>query len=318
MKHLTTAAVAALSIGLAAPAGAFEPESGETIKLMVADWSSMLINTEILDIILSTYGYDVEQVIADDSARYPGFESGDLTIALETWQTTQDEPFTKSLATGKILDMGELGPQAKEEWWYPAYMEEQCPGLPDWHALKDCAEAFAAPETAPKGRYLGAPVSWGGFDEERVEALDLPFEVVHAGTEAAMFAELQAAYERKDPIILWVYSPHWVPSVFEGSFVEFPPYEAACYNDPSWGENPDMAYDCGKPEGWIKKMAWANGEDVWPCAYDIVRSFTMDSDEVGALVYEVDVEGRSVEEVAMEWATENEPEWREWASCAAN
>jgi glycine betaine/proline transport system substrate-binding protein len=318
MRHPTTAALAALSIGLAAPAGAFEPESGETIKLMVADWSSMLINTEILDIILSTYGYDVEQVIADDSARYPGFESGDLTIALETWQTTQDAPFTKSLATGKILDMGELGPQAKEEWWYPAYMEEQCPGLPDWHALKDCAEAFAAPETAPKGRYLGAPVSWGGFDEERVEALDLPFEVVHAGTEAAMFAELQAAYERKDPIILWVYSPHWAPSVFEGSFVEFPPYEAACYSDPSWGENPDMAYDCGKPEGWIKKMAWAGGEEVWPCAYDIVRNFTMNSDEVGALVYEVDVEGRAVEEVAMEWATENEPKWREWASCAAN
>ena len=64
-------------------------------------------------------------------------------------------------------------------------------------------------------------------------------------------------------------------------------------------------------------MAWAGGEAIWPCAYDIVRNFTMSGPEVGALVYEVDVEGRSVEEVAMEWAQQNETRWREWASCTA-
>lgn len=315
-RILASFALAAFALG--GTAQAFQPESDRPIKLMQADWTSMLVDTEILNIILSTYGYDVEKVIADDSARYPGFETGDLTIALETWQTTQDKAFNASVATGKVLDMGELGPQAREDWWYPSYMEEKCPGLPDWHALKDCAAAFAAPETAPKGRYLGAPVSWGGFDEERVAALELPFEVVHAGTDAAMFAELQSAYERKAPILLWVYKPHWAPSVYDGKFVEFPAYEEACYTDPSWGVNKDKAYDCGKPQGWIKKMAWAEGEKVWPCAYEIVRNFTLESDEVGNLVYEVDVKGRSVEEVAMDWAKANEPRWRAWAACAAN
>jgi len=306
----------ALSCALFVPSvQAFEPESNQPIKLMITDWTSMLINTEIMNIILSTYGYNVEIVVADDSARYPGFETGDLTIAMETWQTTQEKAFNASVATGKVLDMGELGPHAREEWWYPAYMEEKCPGLPDWQALRGCAEAFAAPETAPKGRYLSGPVSWGGFDEERVEALDLPFEVVHAGTDAAMFAELQSAYERKAPILLWLYEPHWAPAIFEGSFIEFPPYEEACYNDPAWGVNPDARYDCGKPTGWIKKMAWAEGEKIWPCAYSIVQNFTIDGATVGALVYEVDVNGRSVEEVAMEWARENEQQWRNWAFC---
>ena len=316
MKRLMTSAIMALSVATASPSMAFQPESDQTIKLMVADWSSMAIDTEILNIILSTYGYKVEKVVADDTARYPGFEAGDLTIALETWQTTQNEVFSASLATGKILDMGELGPHAKEDWWYPAYMEEKCPGLPDWQALKNCAEAFSTPETAPKGRYLGAPVSWGGYDEERIKALDLPFEVVHAGTDAAMFAELKSAYERKAPIILWVYEPHWAPTVFKGSFIKFPPYEQACYSDPSWGVNPKAAYDCSKPEGWIKKMAWAGGEKVWPCAYDITRKFTIDGKELGQLVYEVDVNGRTVEDVAMEWAKKNEATWRSWAACA--
>ena len=298
-------------------AAAFQPESTDPIRVMIGDWTSMLVHAEILDIILSTYGYNVEQVAAEDSARYPGFEAGDLHIALETWQTTQEANLAASIATGNVLDMGELGPQAKEDWWYPAYMAERCPGLPAWEALLDCAEVFSSPETAPNGRYLGGPVSWGGFDAERIEALGLPFEVVHAGTDAAMFAELQSAYEREAPILLWIYEPHWAPAVFEGTYIEFPPYEAACYEDPAWGVNPDALYDCGKPEGWIKKMAWAGGEAIWPCAYDIVRNFTMSGPEVGALVYEVDVEGRSVEEVAMEWAQQNETRWREWASCTA-
>ena len=318
MTVLKSLVAAMATLGLAAPASAFEPESTDPIKVMIGDWPSMQVHAEILNIILSTYGYNVEKVVADDSARYPGFEAGDLHIALETWQTTQEAAFTASVATGKVLDMGELGPQAKEDWWYPIYMKELCPGLPDWEALKNCAEVFSAPDTAPKGRYLSGPVSWGGHDAERIETLGLPFVAVNAGTDASMFAELKAAYDRKAPILLWIYKPHWAPSVYEGEFVEFPKYEAACYSDPAWGVNPNGLFDCGKPEGWIKKMAWAGGEAKWPCAYDIVRNFTMDGDEVGRLVYQVDVEGVAIEDVAMEWATANEEKWRGWAACAAN
>ncbi len=105
-------------------------------------------------------------------------------------------------------------------------------------ALLKCGEAFSAPETAPKGRYLGMEATWGGHDPERIEALGLPFVAVDAGTESAMFAELKSAYERKAPIMLWVYSPHWVPSVFEGEWVQFPEYTAACYTDPKWASIP--------------------------------------------------------------------------------
>lgn len=310
--------IAATALGLAGPALAFEVESTDPIKVMIADWPSMQVHAEILNIILSTAGYNVEKVIADDSARYPGFEVGDLHIALETWQTTQEAAFTASVATGKVLDMGELGPAAKEDWWYPVYMKEQCPGLPAWEALRNCAEVFSTPDTAPKGRYLSGPVAWGGWDAERIEALGLPFTSVNAGTDASMFAELKSAYERKAPILLWIYEPHWAPAVFEGEYVEFPKYEAACYSDPAWGVNPNALYDCGKPEGWIKKMAWAEGEGKWPCAYEIVRNFTMDGKDVGNLVYKVDVDGMRVEDVAMEWATANEATWRGWAACALN
>ena len=206
--------------------------------------------------------------------------------------------------------------RARDDWWYPIYMKDLCPGLPNWEALRDCAALFSAPDTAPNGRYLSGPASWGGWDAEWVAALGLPFTVVNSGTDAGLFAELDSAYQRQAPIMLWIYEPHWAPSVYEGEFVEFPAYEDACYEDPAWGVNPDALDDCGKPQGWIKKMAWVGGEAIWPCAYDIVRNFTMAGQEPGTLVYQVDVEGRTVEDVAMEWATANEAKWRGWAACA--
>lgn len=315
MKYKNCIFAAAACLGLAQPAVAFEPESADPIKFMVADWTSMALQGQIVRTILETYGYNTMTVQADDSGRYPGFEAGDIDISMEVWQTTQAKNFAKSLATGKTLDLGETGLHAREDWWYPLYMKEKCPGLPDWHALKNCAALFSTPDTAPKGRYVSGPVTWGGYDEERVKALDLPFEVIHAGSDAAMFAEMKSAYDRKAPIMIWVYAPNWTSSVYKGEFVEFPKYEDACYSDPKWGENPNAIADCGKPQGWIKKIGWAGGEKKWPCAYQIVRNYKMDNDTLNALLVEVDVKKRSIPEVATEWLKANEARWKSWAQC---
>ena len=206
--------------------------------------------------------------------------------------------------------------QAIEEWWYPLYMKEKCPGLPDWNALNECAELFATAETAPKGRYLGGPVTWGGFDDERVEALGLDFEVVHAGTDAALFAELESAYQRQAPWIGWIYTPHWAPIKFEGEFVKFPVYSDECYSDPKVGPNPDMAYDCGKPSGWIKKVGWKGGEDKWACAYKAIMNFTIDNKAMGMMVGEVDLDGKGVDDVVDNWIMDNEATWKPWTECS--
>ncbi len=293
-----------------------EVESKDPIILTLHDWTGQLINTNLMGRVLEEMGYNVKYQQADYIAQFAGLESGDLHIAMEMWETTGKQAMEKSLETGKTLDLGETGMQAIEEWWYPLYMKEKCPGLPDWKALNDCAEAFSTPETAPSGRYLGGPVTWGGFDDERAEALELDFEVVHAGTDAALFAELESAYQRKAPWIGWVYTPHWAPIKFEGEFVEFPPYSDECYADPKIGVNPNMAYDCGKPRGWIKKVGWKGGEEKWPCAYQAVKKFTIDNQTVGTMVGEVDLDGKKVEEVVDNWMKANEAAWKGWTECS--
>lgn len=308
-----TPAAAAVALSLAAGAAAAQ-EPTDPIRLTLHDWTGQLITTRLMGEILEEAGYAVEYVQADYLAQFAGLETGDLHVAMELWETTAREAIDAAVATGNVEVLGPTGMQAKEEWWYPSYMEALCPGLPNWEALLDpaCAEAFSTPETAPNGRYLGGPVTWGGFDEERVEALGLPFEVVHAGTDAALFAELESAIQREAPILLWVYAPHWAPAKYEGSWIEFPEYTPECYTDAAWGTNPDLAHDCGKPFGDIWKAAWAGFDDTWPGAAEAVRAFTVSNEDMGAMISAVDLEGRTVEEVAAEWLAANEATWRPW------
>ena len=313
-KFFLTAAAAAFVAGAVASPPALAAESQDPIKITLHDWTGQFITSKIMGEVLKNAGYNVEYVQADYLAQFAGLKTGDLTLAMEIWETTGREALDDGVASGRVENLGETGMLAKEEWWYPAYMKEKCPGLPNWEALKEeaCAEAFAIPETAPKGRYLGGPVTWGGFDEERVEALELPFEVVHAGTDAALFAELESAYQRQDPILLWIYSPHWAPAKYEGEWVEFPPYEADCYTDPAWGTNPDMAYDCGKPTGPIWKAGWAGLKDKWPGAYEAIKAFNVSTEEMNDMVAAVDLEGEDVDAVVAKWIAGNEDRWKAW------
>lgn len=308
LSKIALAGVVSLAAGTAMAA----PESKDPIKITLNDWTGELLTAHIMGDILKKAGYNVEYVPADYLAQFSGMATGDLTVAPEVWATTAQEALDAGVKTGGVVNLGSSGMSAREDWWFPEYMKEKCPGLPDWKALKDCAKVFSTPDTAPKGRYLGGPVTWGGYDEERVEALGLPFEVVHAGTDAAMFAELKAAYERKAPIILWIYEPHWAPIKFKGEFVEFPLYEPACYEDPAFGVNKSAKYDCAKPRGPIYKAVWSGMEKKWPGAYQIIKAYTFDNKTMGELAGRVDIDGLKVEDVAADWVKNNEAVWKPW------
>jgi glycine betaine/proline transport system substrate-binding protein len=314
LRGALSAILIASAVGLAALPASAEVESRDPIKLTLHDWTGQLITTQLMGEVLKKAGYNIEYVQADYIAQFAGLKTGDLHVAMEIWETTGRDAMDEATATGNVENLGETGMKAIEEWWYPSYMKEKCPGLPNWEALleESCAEAFATAETAPNGRYLGGPVTWGGYDDERAAALELPFEVVHAGTDAALFAELESAYQREAPIMLWIYAPHWAPAKYEGEWVEFPAYTKECYEDPSWGSNPSEAYDCGKPRGPIWKVAWSGVKDKWAGAHKAIMAFTISNEEMGAMITAVDLEGKTIDAVVADWMAANEGKWSDW------
>ena len=303
-----------LAGALSLPLNAAASPSSEPIKIALHDWTSQEISSRLMGRILEQAGHKVEYVDADYLGVLKDMEIGSVDLAMEIWATTATEALQAATAGGKVENLGPTGMTAIEHWWYPSYMLEQCPGLPDWRALlqADCAAAFATPESAPKGFYLGGPADWGGFDPDRIAALKLPFAMKHAESTAALLSALEQAYAARQPIMLWLYSPHWAPRLYAGDWVAFPAWEQACYDDPAWGINPEMAFDCGKPTGPIWKAAASDLKQKWPRAHQAIRSYRMSNDEMEAMLVAIQRDGKSVEQVVADWLAANEATWRRW------
>ena len=240
---------------------------------------------------------------------------GDIDVVHEVWQGAFGVAFEQVVGEGCVIDAATHDAKTREEWWYPSYVEEQCPGLPDWQALNACAEMFATAETAPKGRFLGGPVDWLKHDAERVEGLGMDFEVVNAGSAAAIWAELASAFERKAPIVHFNWTPNFIEAIYDGKFVEFPEYGEGCKDDPAWGPNPDMTYDCGNPkDGYLKIGVWNGMPDKWPTVYAIVSKMNLTNLDIAVMSKLVDIDGMEVEEAADQWLADNEAKWMSWVN----
>jgi len=312
MKSFTTlmgaAAVAALA-GMSAVAA----ESDDPIIIPTHNWSSQIVMSHVVGNIYEEMGYTVDYVSTDSQAVYEAVRLGDVTLELEVWEGAFGVAFNEALSKGGIVDAGDHDAVTREDWWYPAYVEEVCPGLPDWEALNACAELFAAPETAPNGRFLGGPVDWLKHDAERVEALGMDFTVVNAGSASALWAELAAAEKRKQPIVLFNWTPNFIEALYEGKFVEFPEHMDGCKDDPAVGPNPEMTYDCGNPaDGYLKKAAWDGMEAKWPKAYATLEKISFTNAQIAEMAKLVDIDELEPEEAAEVWLEENEAVWKPW------
>ena len=54
-------------------------------------------------------------------------------------------------------------------------------------------------------------------------------------------------------------------------------------------------------------------KDKWPVAYKVAKSYQVSSDELNAMSGEVDLDGKSIEDVAAAWVSANEDKWKKWA-----
>ncbi len=304
-----SAALLAMSCGAYAAA----PESDDPIKVIVNNWSSQLVTANIVGQLLEKKGYTVEYAPSDTQLQYQAMADGDLHFQIEVWEGSQATAFEAALASGGASDYGAHDAVTREEWWYPLYVKDVCPGLPDYKALDACADKFATAETSPKGRFVGPPADWGKHYSERIQALNMNYQEVPAGQAATLWAELQAAYDRKEPIVLFNWTPNFVEAKFEGEFVEFPTYEAACLTDPAWGQNTDAVYDCGAPaSGYLKKAAWSGLQEKWPEAAAVLKKVNFTNAQLAAAAAMVDVDGSTAEEAAQKWIAENEAVWSSW------
>ncbi|MEM9433695.1 MAG: ABC transporter substrate-binding protein [Pseudomonadota bacterium] len=282
----------------------------EPIKLAINEWTGQHVTTHMAGEMLKAAGYSVEYVTAGMMNQFQAIADGDIHATLEIWSSNVSDEYAKKIDEGTIVEIGDLGLDAKEGLAYPAHVAELCPGLPAWEALKDCAVNFATAETIPQGRLVDYPADWGTPGADRMTGLELPFKAVPAGSEGALITELRASTEKKSPLLIVFWQPHWAMSAYDVKFVDLPVGEAACFEDPAWGPNPNAVNDCDFTPTRIFKASWAGFAEKWPAAYEILSNYELPTTVQQPLMGAVDVDGGSVEEVVAAWMSENEGDWK--------
>ncbi|HXV25633.1 MAG TPA: ABC transporter substrate-binding protein [Alphaproteobacteria bacterium] len=311
-------AAAALTFGLvfAASTRAEVPESPDPIVLGQLDWTGQEITMKVAGEILTRMGYKVEYVTTTNVPLFQAVADGEIHAYLEQWLVTTRFQFNEMVGKGQLEDIGLLGLLGQEALFYPSYVEEKCPGLPNWEALKGCEELFTTPETAPSGRIVDYPEEWTPDTSKIVDALGLDFVAVPAGGEGAIIAEVKSAVARNEPVLVYYWEPTWAVLEYDLRAVQLPKWDEACETDPAWGVNPSKTFDCAPLVPDIKKFVWPGMKDKWPAAYKLLKEFKFTNADQGPLMKLVDVEGMSAADAAKKWVNENEATWKPWVDAA--
>ena len=305
MKYTLTLAAGALALGLSAPA-----QAGGLLKAPVADWTGGAVTCEIIHQILeSEMGYKVKRItMPSGPGVYEGLRAGDLDFACEGWPSyspSKDKYIKDYGGDGTVARFADSGIVGQSGYFVPRYMVEGdgavAPDLKSYKDLNKHAALFKTLETGEKGRLIGCPVAaWLCMDKERLEGLKVDFKIVELGSETAHWAEIQAAYKRKEPFIAYAWQPHWIFATMDLVEIELPAHSKDAWPASDWPE--DVTYNYGRP----------GLADDHPGVVTLIKNFRLSNDEQAPMIKAIDIDGGDIEEVVAQWLKDNEAKWKAW------
>ena len=299
------AGVLGASLAVSAPASA-----GGLLKSAVADWTGGAVVCEIIhQIVEQEMDYKVKRVVMPSGPNLrEAIRSGDIDYACESWPSYDSvkEKYVKEWGgDGSIMKYADVGVVGESSYYVPRYMVEgddaPAPDLKTWEDMNKYSDLFKTLESGDKGRLIGCPTAaWECDDGKRMEMLGLNYEVTELGSETAHWAEMQAAFKRKEPFIAYAWEPHWIHAALDLVKVELP-----AHSDDKWpatGWATDVTYNYGRPQ-----MV-----DEHPEVVELIKNFRLTNAEQAPMILAIDVDGRDMEEVVAEWLKDNEDKWKSW------
>lgn len=305
-KYLTSLAGAlALALSVSTPASA-----GGVLKSAVNDWTGGAVMCEIVhQIVEKEMGYKVKRIVMPSGpGRDEAIRAGDLDYGCELWpsySTTIQKYVTEFGGDGSMIKLSDAGVVGVSSYYVPRYLVEgddaPAPDLKSWENMNQYADLFKTLETGDKGRLLGCPAaSWQCEDAARMEKLGLNYAAVELGSEAAHWAEMQAAYKRKEPFIAYAWEPHWIHAALDLVKVELPAHDEDKWPATGWAK--DVTFNYANPDFMEKH----------PDVVELIKNFRLTNEMQAPMILSVDVDGKDMEEVVGEWLANNEDTWRAW------
>ena len=269
-------------------------------------------------LIESEIGQTVETVDIDENATWPAINTDEISASLEMWPSGHAQNVADFIDNpdGNIANAGLLGPVGKIGWYIPTYMVEQHPELATWEGFADpeLAKLFATAETGDKGQFLGGDPSFVQYDEAIINNLELPLEVVYAGSETAILAALDSAYSREESILFYLWTPHSAHNTYDLTEVKLPDYTDDCYastvGDGATGEG----VACDYPADELFKIVSKDLATTSPAVDSFIKNMNYTTEDQIEMLAAVEVDGMSMDEAAAAWIEAHPDTWQAWLS----
>lgn len=282
-----------------------------TIVLVANSWSASELNVAVAKILLENeLGYSVEVISLDENAQWPALASGDAHASLEVWPSGHAANVAEYIdGAGTVENGGLLGPVGRIGWYMPSYLLNDHPELATWEGFTtpETAALFATAETGDQGQFLGGDPSFVQYDGDIINNLGMPFEVVFAGSEEAILAQLDTAYSREEPVLFYFWTPHSIHAKYDLTRVALPEYSDDCYAEAASG-----GVDCDYPGDDLFKIFWSGLAEAAPDAHTLLANMNYSTEDQIGMIAAVEIDGQSVEDAAQAWVDANEAVWSGW------
>lgn len=218
-------------------ADADDPEARGTLYLVDQDWNGQLVTTAVIQILLEQemdHTVATKFAPADSAPLFIGLETGDFHFVCCNWPSYSAsllKEYVDAEDGAKVERVGTVGIVGETGWYVPSYVIEGdaergidavAPNLRTVGDLNQYASVFATSDTGNKGRLLEFTAAWDTKPEDRLEAFGADFEVVFAGSEGAALAEIDAVFQRGEPILTYLWEPHWAHAKYDLVQIEMP------------------------------------------------------------------------------------------------
>ncbi|MEH6385282.1 MAG: ABC transporter substrate-binding protein [Colwellia sp.] len=285
----------------------------DAVFIPLNKWASQRVLSKAIGQIIEKSGTPVEYINISADKQWGAIQRGVIHFQLEVWEPSMKKEFESLIASGQIVDLGTHDAKVIEEWWYPKYVEELCPELPNWRALNKCKKLFETSSSNSKGLYYGGPWNYG--DAEIIRALGINYTIGRLTDASELWDELSLAISNKRPIILLNWSPNWTDNYISGEFVNFPLYTKKCGTDPEWGLNKKLINDCGnRRNGWLKKAGSMKLKESFPCVFRLVQNINFTNQMIRDASSLTVVKKLSDDDAAIKWSRLYANEIKKWIS----
>ncbi len=125
---------------------------------------------------------------------------------------------------------------------------------------------------------------------------------------------MDTAYQNKDPILVYWYTPLWANQVYDMTEVQLPEVTQECTD--AAANNKGVGYACDYPLDTLYKAAAADLQDRSATAFAFIQAMNYDSASQEEVAYAIDQEGQTPEAAAQAWVDANQDVWQPWVDAA--